>query len=423
MIGIPHPPPLFNPLTAPADQFLTPWEILAGPFGLLVFAAFVPLVRLLARRDKRTALLAGGIVWTFATAGPLTTLLIAAACLVAVGWIVGLSRLVARRGVSPRLMAVLVWIGLTVLIFPLWWYPRWSWYGWGDVSRMAVLHNVGFAYFYLRLIAWGRDFSRQPDEPVRFWDTLAWLLYPPCTRLGPVLLRQTFLERLDAWNPAARPPWREIAQRLGWFLIGGFLLGVVLKNTPHATAAGDFFSKPELYATSKLIRAIYLVPIQVYLLLWVYNELAALLSYWVGVRVDNNFDWLPLATSVRDFWRRWHVTVGAWLRNYVYIPVGGNRRITAVSYSAVFGFCAVWHGASWSFVAWAASQVLALQVQRLWDRLVEKAGWGDKLRTRWWTILCWLLTMHYQIATIVVFVDFDHLGGRLARELWRRWTQ
>ena len=420
MTGIAKPPPLFNPITAPADQYLTFWEILAGPYGLIAFLPLIPLVRLLARRDKRAALLSGGFLWMLATVGPTATAIVPAACTVAGAWILGLGRLVASRRLSPRGMSALVWLGLSAMLFPLWWYPQWTWYGWNVPSRMAVLHNLGFAYFYLRLIAWGCDRARRPDEPVRPWETLCWLMYPPCMRLGPVLLRTQFLERFDAWRPDARPPWKVIAQRCAWFLLGGVLLAVLMKNMPHPIADGDFFSTPERYSTGKLVRAFYFAPIQVYLLLWIYNELAAALSYWVGLRVDNNFDLLPTAVSVRDFWRRWHVTVGAWLRNYVYIPLGGNRRHTMLNNAAVFGFCAVWHGASWSFVGWAASQVFALQVQRGWDRVVARAGWQEKLRSRWWTIFCWLLTMHYQIATIVMFVDFDHLGIRLFKELWRR---
>lgn len=420
MTGIAKPPPLFNPITAPAGELLTFWEILAGPFGLIAFLPLIPLLRLIARRDKRAALLGGGFVWMLATVGPWATLIVPAACAAAGGWLLGLARLTATKRLSPRIMIALVWIGLSAMIFPLWWYPQWAWYGWGGPSRMAVLHNLGFAYFYLRLIAWGYDLVRRPQQPLRPWETLCWLMYPPCMRLGPVLLRARFLERYDAWQPEARPPWGEIGRRLGWFLLGGALLAVVMKNMPRAMADGDFFATPELYTTGKLVRAFYLAPIQVYLLLWIYNELAAALSYWVGVRVDNNFDWLPTSASVRDFWRRWHVTVGAWMRDYIYIPLGGNRGNSMLNYSAVFGFCALWHGASWSFAAWAASQVIALEVQRLWDRLVARAGWSDTLRGKWWTFLCWLLTLHYQIATIVVFVDFEHLGLRLFREIWRR---
>ena len=422
MITLPSPPPLFNPLTAPADQPLTVWEILSGPYGLLAFLPLVPLVRLLGRAHRRATLIVAGLLWLVATTGPLATLvLLLGVAAAGSGWIVLLDQLRRRGRLGPRLMIALVWVGLSAMIFPLWWYPQWSWYGWREGSRLAVLHNIGFAYFYLRLIAWGVDAAHGRAGPLRPLDTLCWLLYPPCMRLGPVMLRQQFFERLDAWQPAGPIPWKEVAERFGLFLAGGFLLGVCMKNTPHVPAGGaDFFTAPQAYATRHLVRLFYLVPIQVYLLLWTYNELAAALSIWLGIRVDNNFDWLPRATSVRDFWRRWHVTVGRWLRDYIYIPLGGNRGIVPLHYAGVFGFCAVWHGASWSFVVWAASQAFALTVQRWGDRLRRRLGWDRRPAGPVWIGLSWLITMHYQLATIVIFVDFEHCGWRLFRELWHR---
>jgi len=422
----PKPEPLFNPLTAPADELLSGWEILAGPYGLIAFLPLVPLVRLAARVRRRAALAGGGLLWLAGTAGPLAALVLLAFCLVAGAWVVLLGRLVDRGRLRPRVMVALVWVGLAALIFPAWWYPQWDWYGWGQRSRMAVLHNIGLAYFFLRFVAWGVNLSREPRQPLRPLETLCWVLYPPCMRLGPVLLREEFLRRLEAWNPAAAPAWREVGQRLGLFVAGLLGLGAaglaLNLGQPSLVPAQqpDFFAAPEQYSGGALLRVFYLIPVQIYLLLWTYNELAAGLSLWVGIRVDNNFDWLPRATSVRDFWRRWHVTVGAWLRDYIYIPLGGNRGCVPLHYAAVFGFCALWHGASWSFLAWGGSQALALTAQRWWERLIARRERGGGRRGKLATLLCWLVTMHYQTATIIVFVDFDHLGWRLFRELWRR---
>ncbi len=420
MIIFPKPEPLFNPIIAPADQLLTGWEILAGPFGLLAFIPLVPVLRLAARSRPRTALITSGLVWMVATAGPLATLLVLAGCLAASGWVLLLAWLRRTGRVGPRLMLTLAWLGLSALAFPFWWYPQWSWYGWHEGSRLAVLHNAGLAYFLLRFIAWAVDLSREPRDPLRATDTICWLLYPPCMRLGPLLLRRQFLARLDAWDPSSPAPRKTVLQRFGLFVVGGVFLAVITRNLPHILPEGNFFSSPELYSVSKLVRVCYFIPIQVYLLLWIYNELACALSLWVGIRVDDNFDWLPRATSVRDFWQRWHVTVGRWLRIYIYTPVCETRRLVPLRFAAVFGFCAVWHGASWSFVAWGASQTVALMVQRAWDRVRKRLGWRNRPAGRWWTVLCWLVTMHYQIATILMFLDFEHCGWRVFRELARR---
>jgi D-alanyl-lipoteichoic acid acyltransferase DltB (MBOAT superfamily) len=410
------PVPLFNPLTDGAP--LTPRELLAGPLGLIAYLPLVPLVLLLARRFRHGALIVGGLVWLLPTLGPETAAVLLIGVAVGAGWIILLGALRRRDTLSRRGMIALVWLGLHLLVLPLWWYAHPSWYP----SRMAVLHNVGFAYFLLRLIDWGTETADQPQTPLRLWDTIAWLMYPPCMRLGPVLLRADFLRRFDEWDPRRSPAWRKGAARLGLLVLGGLGLAIIGRNIPTAAPeAVDYFTAPADYETGHLLRAFYLIPIQIYLLLWTYNQLALALSLWVGLPVDDNFRRLPLATSVREFWRRWHITVGGWLRSQIYLPLGGGRRHAFINTLAVFGYCGLWHGASWSFLAWGLSQVLALAVQRGWDKLRERWGLLAHLRGPVWTFFCWLLTMHYQIATIVVFADFEHAGWRILSELlWQR---
>lgn len=411
-----RPPSLvFNPLVDRPP--LSPTELLAGPFGLLAFAALVPLVLIVARWRRRTALLAGALIWLVATLRVPTTLVLLGGLAVAVGWIVLLGALRRRDVLSARGVIALVWIGLHALVLPLWWHAQQSWYL--TVSRMSALHNVGFAYLMLRLIAWGTELARDPRQAPRLVDTACWLLYPPSMRLGPVTRRDTFLPRLEAWDPRRWPAWGAGLRRLALFVLGGAGLVVVGKQLPGFAAGADFFSTPAAFSTSALLRVFYLVPIQIYLILWTYNELAATLALWVGIPVDNNFDWLPRATSVRDFWRRWHITLGAWLRDYLYIPLGGNRRHVLLNGVIVFGYCGLWHGASWSFLAWGLSQAAALAIERGWNHLRGRLGLKDRFPAAQ-TAGGWLLTMHFQVAATLVFVDFDHLGVRLFRELGRR---
>jgi D-alanyl-lipoteichoic acid acyltransferase DltB (MBOAT superfamily) len=420
LIELLQPPRLFNPLLAPRSAPLSPAEIAAGPFGLMLFIFLVPLVRVAARRRPRTALIGFGLLWLVWTLGPIATGIFLAAVATGALWILALGRLrqTGRLGRGPTI--ALVWIGLHALVLPAWWIPSAAWYGW-EPTRMPLLHNIGFAYFLLRFIAWGRQLVEGPFQPSRLSDTICWILYPPCMRLGPVLTREKFLERFDAWTPAGRPDWRAVGRRCGLFLLGGLGLGVTISNMPAVRAgAADFFSQPQQYGTDQLLSAVYLIPIQIYFLLWTYNQLANGLAAWVGIPVDDNFDRLPLATSVREFWRRWHITVGDWLRDNIYIPLGGNRGIVWLNYVAVFGYIGLWHGPSWSFLAWGLLQAAALIVQRGWDQYWKRRDHRGRPAGLPWTVFCWLLTIHFAIVTIVMFTDFDHLGTRIFPELLRR---
>lgn len=457
MIDVPSPSPLINPLARGGD--LDFWTLMSGPLGVVLFIPFIPLVRLAARRAPRAALIGAGLAWLLLTAGPGPTFMLLLFLAAGVSWLLILRDGRRRGALGPREAVAAVWIGLHVLILPLWWHPRQDWFA----SPMPALHALGFAYLAIRLISWGVQIAYRPNEPLRLLDSICWLLYVPCMRNGPVMLRDSFLERFAAWRDrmfssrgwfspvpasslsavghaaapasAVRAPlwsyWRAVLPRLAGGVVAAFFLGVIVHNLPRGRDDGlDFFSAPQNYATRHLSRVFYLVPIAIYLFMWAYNEFAAGAAAALGLRVDDNFNHLPRAVSVRDFWRRWHITMGRWLRDFVYIPLGGKygfaglgRGSAPLNTLAVFAYCAVWHGASVSFLVWAVTQVAALAVQQAWDAFWAWCGPHRRPRGPAWTILCWLLTMHYQIATILVFMDFEHCGSRILPELLRRcWT-
>lgn len=423
---------LFNVLTATRPP--TGGEILAGPYGLLWFVLLIIPLRYAARAAPRAAVLCASLLWLVGTLyfasidfRPRlpradwrhfeTAAWTLAGLSAAVVWLMSLAALRRRGVLGKRTMIGLVWGGLHVPFLVLW-------LGWYDLhypSRLAVLHNLGLAYLMLRLIAWGVALAENPRPTAGLVDTACWLLYPPCMRLGPVMLREIFVKRLREWSPQRSVAWREVGRRLGLFVLGGAGLALTQRLLPRVVAgSADYFTAPQSYSTAQLLAVFYVIPIHVYLLLWTYNELAAGLAAWVGVRVDDNFDWLPRATSIRDFWRRWHVTLGAWLREFMYIPLGGNRRHVALNYAIVFGYCGLWHGPSWSFLAWGLLQAAALIVQRRWDQLRRRLGWAEAGGLHPRAVLGWLITVHFAAATIVVFCDFRHLAGPLFLELLRR---
>lgn len=430
------PAALFNPATA--REPLSALELLAGPLGIIAFVPVAPVLRAWGARQARTALLVLGLSWLILTTGPRSALVLVAGALLGAG-VVTLIGAARRRGrLSPRGATATTWLALHALCLPLWWNAHALSYGWG-ASRMAALHAMGFSYLLLRLIAWGVELARDPSQPLRPVETLCWLFYPPCLRNGPVMRREEFIEKLARWQPGGATAWRAALPRLGGAALGLAALLVATHNTPRALDDGvDFFNSPQAYPTRQLLRAIVLIPVQIYLFLWSYNELAAGVSHWVGIPVRDNFDRLPLATSVREFWRRWHTTVGAWLRDLIYIPLGGSRRWPLLSYAGAFGYCGVWHGASWSFVGWGVLQALALETQRVWERWRGGAAprgpdaesstrAPDSTRAR--TVargiqigLAWLATMTWGIITIFMFADFEHFGLRVFAELLRRLT-
>jgi D-alanyl-lipoteichoic acid acyltransferase DltB (MBOAT superfamily) len=423
LTGFPLPELPFNPVTT--SRLPEPQELMAGPLGLLLFLPLVPLVRWLAPRHPHLALLLPTALWLVATLNPLGALAFVGGILAGAAWIVLLGTLRNAGRLGRRPMIALVWIGLHVLVAPLWWWASWPVFGWpapdGMPVRFAPLHPVGFAYVLLRLIAWGVDWANRPGEPLRARDTLCWLFYAPGLRNGPFLLRDVFLERFAAWRPAAPVAWRPVLRHFGRALLGLTAMGLLGQAVPRIPADGaDFFADPAAYSTAALLAVFYCVPVLVYFFLWTYNELAQGTALWVGIPVDANFLSVPRATSPREFWRRWNVNVGAWIRKYIYIPLGGKYAVGPFVFLAAFGYCGIWHGAAWGFVAWPLIQMVALSIQRQWDRYRTWRGWADLPPSRPWLAVCWLLTMHTQMLTVLVFSDFRYAGVRLLPELCGR---
>ncbi|MBN2445558.1 MAG: hypothetical protein JXO22_02460, partial [Phycisphaerae bacterium] len=375
---------------------------------------------------RHAALLALPAAWLLLTLGPWGCAVFIGGVLAGAAWVVLLGTLRRRKILSRRQMIALVWIGLNLMILPVWWKARWWWYGWPDpdfgASRLAALHPIGFAYVLLRLIAWGVDWAGNPGDRLRLRDTLCWLFYPPGLRNGPFMLRDAFMQRLDAWQPRNKVPWGKVLKHLGWALLGLAGLVVASNNLPKPLAV-DFFTAPEMYDTNSLLRAFYILPVVIYCFLYGYNEIALAAAHWVGISVDTNFINVPLATSPRDFWRRWNVTVGDWIRKYIYIPLGGKYAFAPLVYLISFGYCGVWHGAAWGYVGWPVIQMVALSIQRQWDRFRTWRGWRDMPPSKPWIVVCWLLTMHCQLLTVFVFADFHHMGLLLMGELWKRLLQ
>ncbi|MBT4731122.1 MBOAT family protein, partial [Candidatus Woesearchaeota archaeon] len=127
-----------------------------------------------------------------------------------------------------------------------------------------------------------------------------------------------------------------------------------------------------------------------------YTDMAIGLALLFNIRLPVNFNSPYKATNIQDFWRRWHITLSRFLRDYVYIPLGGNRKGGFRTYNnlmATFVLGGLWHGAAWTFVFWGFLHGLALIIQRIWSKL------GIKL----WTWLAWLITFNFVNITWVFF--------------------
>jgi alginate O-acetyltransferase complex protein AlgI len=214
---------------------------------------------------------------------------------------------------------------------------------------------------------------------------------------GPILRAKEFLTHLRPGELPSRPE----APLEGTFLIArGFFKKLVLADS-IAIAIDPFFANVAGGPTEGVwsLPYVYLYALQIYFDFSGYTDIARGLGLWFGFRWPENFNWPYLASSIQDFWRRWHMTLSRFLRDYLYIPLGGSkhgltRTLAALMITMLLG--GLWHGASWSFKIWGGLHGIFLCINYLWAKTSLRASL-EKLKgipAQIWLAISIVLTFH-----------------------------
>jgi D-alanyl-lipoteichoic acid acyltransferase DltB (MBOAT superfamily) len=164
------------------------------------------------------------------------------------------------------------------------------------------------------------------------------------------------------------------------FLIAvGLIKKMILSDQLALNLVDRVFERPSSYSALEVLAAVYGYAAQIYCDFSGYTDIAIGVALLLGIRFPKNFDAPYKAADLADFWRRWHISLSTWLRDYLYIPLGGNRGSALATYrnlllTMVLG--GLWHGANWTFVFWGLLHGLGLGVTRWWERsqASEKPG-------------------------------------------------
>ena len=224
------------------------------------------------------------------------------------------------------------------------------------LSPLALAHiplPLGISFFTFHAISYVVDVYKRTAAPQRSIREFAlYILLFPQLIAGPIIRYRDIAAQLVAREPNLA----EIAYGVRRFVLG---LGkkLLIANTLGPAADAVFaVPGPEL-ATRAAWLGIVCYTLQIYFDFSGYSDMAIGLMRMLGFRVLENFDHPYIARSIREFWRRWHISLSNWFRDYLYIPLGGNRRGRRRAYAnlvVVFTLCGLWHGASWPFILWGA---------------------------------------------------------------------
>jgi D-alanyl-lipoteichoic acid acyltransferase DltB (MBOAT superfamily) len=231
-------------------------------------------------------------------------------------------------------------------------------------GRPSIALPIGISFFTFQALSYVIDVSRKVVRPARFLDFAVYLSFFPHLVAGPIVRASEFLPQLRR----PRDP-RRIDAGLAFWLITAGLFKKVVVSSYLATAANSVFDFPLQQGGPDALVGVYAYALQIYADFSGYTDIAIGLALLLGFRFPANFDAPYTATSLQDFWRRWHITLSRWLRDYLYVGLGGNRGGRLRTYRNIMLTMllgGLWHGAAWTFVCWAALHGGGLVVERWW---------------------------------------------------------
>jgi alginate O-acetyltransferase complex protein AlgI len=255
------------------------------------------------------------------------------------------------------------------------------------LPRMGLVLPMGISFYTFGSMSYTIDVYRNRIKPVkRFSDFYYFVTFFPHLVAGPIIRAEQFFYQL----PRRRRLWMKVFNE-GAFLIarGVFLKMVVADNIAMLlNTQWDILARTGNGTTSLLMMLLF--GGQIFCDFEGYSSIARGLAYWMGYRFPLNFDNPYIAGSFSNFWERWHITLSRWLRDYLYIPLGGNRGSLKRTYAnllIVMLLGGLWHGASITFVIWGAIHGGALAIERLLGlQKVHREG-GPILRFAWYLVV------------------------------------
>jgi alginate O-acetyltransferase complex protein AlgI len=232
---------------------------------------------------------------------------------------------------------------------------------------------LGISFFTLTQIAFLVDTARGEARDYKFVHYLLFVCYFPHLIAGPILHHKELMPQLDRPD-IVRFSARRMALGLSYFSIGLFKKTVIADAlSPYVGRVFDGAAHGMTPSGAEAWGAVLAYTLQLYFDFSGYSDMAIGLARMIGVQLPLNFHSPYKATSIIEFWRRWHMTLSRFLRDYLYIPLGGNRHGTVRRYvnlmlTMLIG--GLWHGAGWNFVLWGGLHGLYLAINHLWQALI-----------------------------------------------------
>ena len=258
---------------------------------------------------------------------------------------------------------------------------------------------LGLSFITFRSLGYVIDVYRKTTPATtRYFDYLTFVAFFPTLIAGPVVRSKELLPQFER---------AELSNEQGveaiFLILTGLIKKVAIADMIGSNLVDRVFDQPQLYSSLETLAAIYGYALQIYCDFSGYSDIAIGSALLLGFKLPTNFNSPYRAQNLRDFWKRWHITLSNWLFDYVYISIGGLRKRRFNLYRNLFLTFLIgglWHGAAWTFVIWGGLHGLGLSVSHWWNgRRVthgKRSSWLVKA-------VCTIATFHFICLTWIVF--------------------
>ncbi|HEY3489455.1 MAG TPA: MBOAT family O-acyltransferase [Candidatus Deferrimicrobiaceae bacterium] len=268
---------------------------------------------------------------------------------------------------------------------------------------IRVVFGVGISFYTFQSMSYVIDVHRGDAEPARsFADYLAFVAFFPTLLAGPITRASVLLPQLERPAP---PITAEQGGRALFLIALGFIKKIVVADYLAVNLVNRVFELPGMYSSAELLAGIYGYAAQIYCDFSGYSDIAIGSALLLGIGLKDNFNAPYRSRDLPEFWRRWHISLSTWLRDYLFFSLPKNRSSKWAPYFntlVTFALGGLWHGASWTFLAWGALHGTGLAVARFFD-VRRPRGRNAKPVPRWRQFAGVFVTFHFVCLTWVFF--------------------
>lgn len=257
------------------------------------------------------------------------------------------------------------------------------------VSSMIL--PLGISFYTFQQLAYIVDAYKRKVQPCAFTEYLLFVIYFPQLVAGPIV---HYADILPQFRTIKTVDWDSMYKGIMTFIFGLAKKIIIADSLAYYVQLGYSDIDQLGFVSAWVISLAY--TFQLYFDFSAYADMAIGSGLLFGIQLPENFNSPYKALNIQDFWRRWHITLSTWLKDYIYIPLGGSRRglpRTLANLFLTFLIGGIWHGAGWNFMVWGASHGTAMMLHHLWKRL----GW------RMHSLIAWFLTFSFIHLTWIFF--------------------